>query len=399
MNQCGGGYVGSFPLPVAWDITNDWHASTPTNPSPVLGEVVAQFQNPAPYLQIDITDYVKSKFASGVDISGVAFGFQSSGYPSNYYWLQLMPYTYIHIYYKDYRDDYHIYAVKETLASSSVKFYSVITAPPGKTVSYTSTSWWMDEVAVGTYLGETDPITLNLNSAAWYVIECERRVSYTDNTSETRLERITVFNPGEPPPEPTGIDYQIKISNNYGTAPLTTFIEDVTSYSTSTPKNWIWNISDGTTKIGKRINVLFDEPGIYSATMTAYSDTETFMHEYEDIIFVLDDITVDGNQIELAHNSTETAMRHKITTTHTFNDDDSSLSFNLWSSEMDVNDVGNTKVFSIKGNDTCESKNIMPMISDAFKIGSETSRWIDIISNESESELNQSKSLRLWGGK
>jgi hypothetical protein len=395
MTRYAGGGQGEYPAPVVWDITNDWHASTPTNPNPVLGDVIAQSVLYTYSISVDITDYVKSVFTSGADINGVVLGFTVLGDESNYYWGQYYPWASIELFYDDYKTDFRIYAFKETLASSTVNLYAILDTPPGKVINVIQYSWSIN--GGSTVHGQT--ITTTLDGWAWYNIECNVIVNYIDGTGDVRMNHVDIFNPGEPSTGIDEIDYQIKISNNYGKIPLTTYIEDITDYGVHNPQNWVWKISNGVTKIGKKIDVTFNESGIYSATMKALSEDETLIHEFKDIIFVLDDITIDGNQIELAHNSTETAMRHKISTEHTFNDDESSLSFILWSSEIDINTVGDDKVFSIKGNDTCEAKNVMPMVSDAFKMGSESSRWASVVSDESESELNQSKSLRLWGGR
>jgi len=249
----------------------------------------------------------------------------------------------------------------------------------------------------------SNPATIsNLYANTWYTARTDITLYYPGDyggTSEQRMELIRFFNPGEPyiaqPFTPS-----IKILNNYGKYPLTAYLEDESTFPLGfVPKYWVWKISDGSVKTGKRIDVTIMEPGAYGVSLSITDGTTTYTASFKDVIFVVNNESLEGTQIELVHNSSENAMRHLLKTKHTFNASNSNVSVSVWNSSDDITTLGSEELFILQADNTCRVKNLLPFVSDAFRVGEDDSKWRAIKSIISESELNQSKSLRLWGGK
>lgn len=395
MNNYSSGRSGYYPTPHAVSIINQWSSEHPTNPLPIKGVSIGPFDNTDPFTSVDISNYIRTTISAGQSISGVALGFSSEGSPNNFYAGQFTPQASVAFAYADGKDDIHVYAMR-TETPSTVILYATIDPTPGKPfISEPFIQWSLN----GSSYADNPVSVTNLNGSVWYTAQMHTTIYYTIFESEQRLEYITFFNPSEPyisqPFTPS-----IKMLNNYGKFPLTVYIEDESTFPIGfVPKYWVWKISNGSVKTGKRIDVSIVEPGTYDISLSITDGITVYTASFNDVIFVVNNESLEGTQIELAHNSSENAMRHLLKTKHTFNASNSNVSVSVWNSSDDITALGSEEMFILQADNTCRVKNLLPFVSDAFRVGEDDSKWRAIKSIISESELNQSKSLRLWGGK
>lgn len=200
-----------------------------------------------------------------------------------------------------------------------------------------------------------------------------------------------------------------EISDNYGPAPLTVHVVDVTDYTGSgfLPTKWSWRILDfgcyiTTYGYGGDKRLTIARPGQYGVIMIVSDGTNTYSLRRDDCIFVTNpnESQTDMIQIEFAHNSSPEAMRHNIRTEHDYNDaDKNSLSVFLWGTEQSIDELGKNEILKIK-TDRMITRNITPMTNDIYNLGTELLRYSVTTSSDIIMKKNtQSKILRTWSGR
>lgn len=200
------------------------------------------------------------------------------------------------------------------------------------------------------------------------------------------------------------LNLQFRIYNNYGKAPLTFDVEDITNYCGDfKPYRWTWRIRYfgciiGKTGVNKR-RLTVAEPGQYGLTMYVSDGTTTYSVTRDNCIIALSS-DVEVSQIELAHEEYAEKQRHIIKTNHSYTDEDkNTMSFLLWGSEVVVDDLAENEILRL-ANEKIISKNIYPFETATYNVGEDETRWEEIISIYLDMKTNsQSKILKLWSGK
>jgi hypothetical protein len=201
------------------------------------------------------------------------------------------------------------------------------------------------------------------------------------------------------------VNLQFRIYNNYGRAPLTFDVEDITDYSNTLfkPYRWTWRIRYfgciiGKTGVNKR-RLTVAEPGQYGLTMYVSDGITTYSVTRDNCIIALSS-DVEVSQIELAHEEYAEKQRHVIKTNHSYTDaDKNTISFLLWGSEVATDDLAENEILRL-ANEKIISKNIYPFETTTYDVGEDENRWEEIISIYLDMKINsQSKILKLWSGK
>ena len=200
------------------------------------------------------------------------------------------------------------------------------------------------------------------------------------------------------------LNLQFRIYNNYGRAPLTFDVEDITDYCGSfKPNRWTWRIRYfgciiGKTGVNKR-RLTVAEPGQYGLTMYVSDGTTTYSVTRDNCIIALSS-DVEVSQIELAHEEYAEKQRHVIKTNHSYTDDNkNTISFLLWGSEVATDDLAENEILRL-ANEKILTKHIYPFKTERYDVGEDENRWEEIISIYLDMKINsQSKILKLWSGK
>lgn len=202
-------------------------------------------------------------------------------------------------------------------------------------------------------------------------------------------------------------ELEIELTNNFGSAPLTFSVEDITDYSNTNfvPLYRQWNILNYgyVGKIEYGVNkrwLTISREGQYDIQLIVSNGVTTYTKTVKNAVIVLGD-DYDGNQIEFAENSGEEVRRHLIKTEHSNeNDADNNLSFLIWGTEVIENELAINEVMRIRGDETTLTKNMISKENEIYDIGNETNRWKDTLLKLLEMKTeSQSKILELWGGK
>lgn len=202
-------------------------------------------------------------------------------------------------------------------------------------------------------------------------------------------------------------ELEIELTNNFGSAPLTFSVEDITDYSNTNfvPLYRQWNILNYgyVGKIEYGVNkrwLTISREGQYDIQLIVSNGVTTYTKTVKNAVIVLGD-DYDGNQIEFAENSGEEVRRHLIKTEHSNeNDADNNLSFLIWGTEVIENELAINEVMRIRGDETTLTKNMISKENEIYDIGNETNRWKDTLLKLLEMKTeSQSKILELWSGK
>jgi len=203
--------------------------------------------------------------------------------------------------------------------------------------------------------------------------------------------------------------FDFELSNNYGNAPLTFTVNDITNYEDGSfhPTKWSWYIIYFGCLIttyghGKEKHVTISYPGQYGLIMTVSDGTTTHTVRKDYCIMVADpnENQTDMVQIEFSTETSPGEMRHNIRTEHGYDDaDKNSLSIFLWGTEQSLSEMGENEILKIK-TDRMLTRNMTPLIDDIYNLGTENMRYAistgsDIIMKKS----TQSKILRTWSGR
>jgi len=199
-----------------------------------------------------------------------------------------------------------------------------------------------------------------------------------------------------------------EISNNYGPAPLTFHVKDITDYSCGNfqPVKWTWYIIyygcfiEGYGKGWER-DFTISLPGQYGLKMVISDGITSYSIIKRNIIFVSLPGEADSSQIELAHESSPETMRHAIKSTHDFDTPEgNSIEFYMWGTELTGTEIAENKVAELRGDYKLITKNLNPFEDLSYNLGSETLRWEELIGKDIKAEdFTQSKILKLWSGK
>lgn len=208
---------------------------------------------------------------------------------------------------------------------------------------------------------------------------------------------------------PRTLVLDFELSNNYGNAPLTFTVNDITNYTNTgfSPVKWSWYIIYfgcliTTYGYGKTKMVTISYPGQYGLIMYVSDGTHSYSIRKDYCIMVADpnEDQTEIVQIEFAHDSSPEAMRHNIRTEHDYDDSDkNSLSLFLWGTEQSIDELGNNEILKIK-TDRMITRNMTPLIDDIYNLGTEALRYAITTGSDIIMKKNtQSKILEIWSGR
>jgi hypothetical protein len=202
-------------------------------------------------------------------------------------------------------------------------------------------------------------------------------------------------------------ELEIELTNNFGSAPLTFSVEDITDYSNTNfvPLYRQWNILNYgyVGKIEYGVNkrwLTISKEGQYDIQLVVSDGNKTYTKTIKNAVIVLKE-EYDGNQIEFSESSGTEVKRHLIKTEHsTTNDEHNNISFFIWGTEVLENELATNKVMQIQGNETTLMKNLIAKENKVYDIGAEENRWKNTILKLLEiKKETESKILELWSGK
>ena len=270
------------------------------------------------------------------------------------------------------------------IADISIDGYSALT-------STYLTSWYVD----GVFYSYGEVVDYLATERKSYDIYCQ----ITDNGSYWVDSSITI--------DLTFVlNLQFKIYNNYGPAPLTFTVEDITDYNGDTfkPNRWTWYIKRYGCLISKMgVNnktFTISSPGQYGIRMTV-SDGITSYSIIRRHCVIVTGGDLDGSQIEFAHYSGSEIQRHLIKSNHSYTEKDkNSISFLLWGSEVDRTDIAVNEILKLEADEKIFTKSIYPFNEGEYDVGLDIDRWNDMISIYLDiRNTSQSKILKVWSGK
>jgi len=201
------------------------------------------------------------------------------------------------------------------------------------------------------------------------------------------------------------IVFDLRIYNNNGPAPLVFTVEDVTDYSNTGfyPNYWRWKILDygcvgGEYGVKKR-TLTIPNVGQYGIKVMI-TDGVTWYTVIRDDVIVVTGTDQTGVQIELAHNTGSEIMRHIIKSNNSYsNDEENSISVNVWGTEVATTEPGDNNIFKIRSDEKSFIKSVYPLEDELNDIGTDYERWRNLIFKSLDMRnVSQSKILVLWSG-
>jgi PKD repeat protein len=203
-----------------------------------------------------------------------------------------------------------------------------------------------------------------------------------------------------------------EISGNYGLPPLTFHVTDTTDYECTGfyPTRWTWYIIYFGCLItrygyGSSMNMTINVPGQYGLKMTVTDGSRTYSVTKRDIIFVEEvyesELSFDGSQIELAHESGIDNRRHLIKSMNNLTDSEkNSIQFYVWGTELYDFRLAENELMEVRGDDKLITKNLHPKSNLIYNIGSELLRWEELVGKDANIlTFTEANILRLWSGK
>ncbi len=264
-------------------------------------------------------------------------------------------------------------------------------------VTFFTVSWTVDNIEISTEK-IVDYICTEYKT---YNIVCH--VIYTDRTSypETQTEFNTYITLNLLRP----IEFNFRIYNNNGPAPLTFVIEDITDYSNTGfyPNYWRWQILNqgcvGGKQGVKRRSLTISEVGQYGIKTMVTDGTIWYTIILDDVVVVTGNDQT-GVQLELAHHSGSENMRHVISSNNSYNNsEENSISISMWETDKLTDELGNNKILEIRSDEKTYIKSTNPLEDELYDIGSDYERWKNIFFKSANiSNNSQSKILVLWNG-
>lgn len=202
-------------------------------------------------------------------------------------------------------------------------------------------------------------------------------------------------------------ELEIELTNNFGSAPLTFSVEDITDYSNTNfvPLYRQWNILNygyvGKIECGVNKRWLtISKEGQYDIQLVVSDGNKTYTKTIKNAVIVLGE-EFDGNQIEFSESLGTEVKRHFIKTEHSStNNEHNNISFFIWGTEVLENELATNKVMQIQGNEATLMKNLIAKENKVYDIGAEENRWKNTILKLLEiKKETESKILELWSGK
>lgn len=104
--------------------------------------------------------------------------------------------------------------------------------------------------------------------------------------------------------------------------------------------------------------------------------------------------------LEFAAHGGWNALRHYIMTIHNGTESyRNRMSFHIWNPSINANELIQDSNMIIEGDGKIESRNIEPLTNGLYNLGTETKKWNELFSKESNSDDVKTNILKLWNGR